>query len=382
MEKQSTLAVDHDLLAALYRGPLEPQPWRTFLQALARQAKCDNAALSLQLSRKGLAAVTIWAEPPPIDRQAMRGVLMRHADLGDMDPMSNALKRTGEIMLLDEVAPRAGLEQDQFYLEIMEPFGIAQAMGMYVAEPGGIECNLGLIAHSKDYRFTSEHRDLMAAIRPHATTALELFSRIQRDEGEIGALNDTLDRMTIATIILDGRGRRIRANKAATAMIERGDTFLAGSDRLHVAGRIDSRKFDEILCEALNARLSNQDQTFARAFRCADPGNAGLGLLVRTIPRERNGPLDIAPAVVVYATEPDANRSFEHLIATLFDLTPSEAQLAALLTQGYSLAEAASHSGLTESTTRSYSKRIYGKLGVSRQTELVRLILRSVAILG
>lgn len=379
---RTSVELDADLLAALYRGPLELQPWRSFLRAFARKAGCDNAALSLQLSRKGLASLTIWAEPPPIDREAARDVVVRHADLGDMDPMSNALKRTGEIMLLDEVTPRPGLEQDAFYLAVMRPFGIAQAMGMYVAEPNGIECNLGLIAHSDGYRFTAAHRQLMAAIRPHVSTALELFSRIQRDESEIGALHDTLDRMTIATFILDGRGRKMRANKAATAMLDRGETFGAAPDRFRVNGRNDGRKFEAVLAEALAARMSGHDEGFARAFRCTDPANDGLGLLVRTISRDRNAPVDASPAVVVYATEPEPSRSFEHLIATLFDLTPSEAQLAALLTQGYTLAEAASHSGLTESTVRSYSKRIYAKLGVSRQTELVRLILRSVAILG
>lgn len=374
--------LDPELLAQLYRGPLEPHPWRSFLKAFAKHAGCDNAALSLQLSRKGLASVTIWAEPPPIDRDEARTVVVRQSDLGDLDPMSNALRRTGEIMLLDEVTPRSGLEQNTFYLEVLKPFGIAQALGMYIAEPGGVECNLGLIAHSEDYRFTPAHRELMAELRPHVATALELFSRIQRDESEIGVLHDALDRMTIATFILNGRGAVMRANQAAKSMLARAHTFIEIQGHLKVTGRSDGRKFDTIVNEALESRLGSQDAAFARAFRCTDPANEGLGLLVRTIARDRQGPVDMSPALVIYATEPQPNNTFESLVATLFDLTPSEAQLATLLTQGYSLSEAAQHSGLTESTVRSYSKKIYAKLGVSRQTELVRLILRSVAILG
>ena len=90
----------------------------------------------------------------------------------------------------------------------------------------------------------------------------------------------------------------------------------------------------------------------------------------------------MSPAVVVYASNPGHSSSFERLIATLFDLSPSEANLAALLTQGLTLAEAARELGLTESTVRSYSKRIFAKVGVNRQAELIRLILRSVAMLG
>jgi len=105
-------------------------------------------------------------------------------------------------------------------------------------------------------------------------------------------------------------------------------------------------------------------------------------VLVRAIRREKLAPADLGPAVVVYATEAGQEGSFERLIATLFDLSPSEANLAALLTQGLTLAEAARETGLTESTVRSYSKKIFAKVGVGRQAELVRLILRSVAMLG
>jgi DNA-binding CsgD family transcriptional regulator len=299
-----------------------------------------------------------------------------------MDPMSNALKRTGDVLLLEEVASRNGLECDDFYLEVMKPFGIAQALGMYVAEPGGLECNIGLIAHDESYVFTPAHKAMMLALRDHVRVALELFSRLHRDEAEIEALNNTLDRLTIATCILDGQGLLLRANKAATAMLTRDDMFRIVDGRLQLHGRTDHRRFKDAVDDALAARLSERGQDFARAFRCADPDNLDRGLLIRSIAPERNRPIDRSPAVVVYATGEKPTGSIEQLISNLFDLTPSEARLAAFLTQGYSLTEAADHAGITESTARSYSKRIYGKVGVNRQSELVRLILRSVAILG
>ena len=381
--KPAAMSLDPELLATLYHGPIELEPWRGFLRALAATAGCDNAAISLQLSRKGLASVTLWAEPPEVEPEMARTIHSRQAALGDLDPMSNALKRTGEILLLEDVAPREGLERDDFYLEVMKPYGIAQALGMYVAEPGGIECNLGLIAHSESFRFTPRHKALMAALRGHVRIALELFSRIQRDESQIGVLTSTLDRLTIATFILDGRGRVLRMNKAAEAKIERGETFRLADRHLAVGGRTDSRKFERIVKDALLTRIENTGTAgLVRAFRCADPANEGLGILVRAIERERAAPIDASPGAIVYATDPAPGATFEQLIAALFDLSPSEASLAALLTQGFSLTEAAEELGLTESTVRSYSKRIFAKVGVSRQTELVRLILRSVAILG
>ena len=381
-EAPPPVELDPELLLKLYRGPLESEPWREFLRALAATAGCDNAAISLQLSRKGLASVTLWANPPPVEKEAARTIHSRQADLGDLDPMSNALKRTGEILLLEDVAPREGLEQDDFYLDVMRPYGIAQALGMYVREPGGIESNLGLVAHSEAFQFTSRHKALMAAIRPHFVIALELFSRLQRDEREISALSSTLDRLTIATFILDGRGQILRSNRAADALVERQETFTVTHGRLAVIGTSDARRFDRYVAESIATRLRGSTGSFVQAFRCKDLSNDGRGILIRSIPREREDAVDATPAVIVYATDPGSGSSLEQLISSLFDLSPSEATLAALLTQGFSLTEAADELGLTEATVRTYSKRIFGKVGVGRQSELVRVILRSVAILG
>ena len=85
---------------------------------------------------------------------------------------------------------------------------------------------------------------------------------------------------------------------------------------------------------------------------------------------------------MVYVSGLDNNQPLERLVSQIFDLTPSEAHLAALLATGLSLAEAATKLELTENTVRSYCKTILSKTGVSRQADLVRLILRSVAVLG
>lgn len=69
-------------------------------------------------------------------------------------------------------------------------------------------------------------------------------------------------------------------------------------------------------------------------------------------------------------------------LARLFDLPLREAQLAIALNEGQSIAEAAARMGLTVETARNYSKRLYAKLRVRGQAELVRLVSDSVAVMG
>jgi DNA-binding CsgD family transcriptional regulator len=64
-------------------------------------------------------------------------------------------------------------------------------------------------------------------------------------------------------------------------------------------------------------------------------------------------------------------------LADLFGLLPSEARLAWIIAQGRSISEAATDLKITLETARNYSKKIYSKMGVRGQAELVHVILTS-----
>lgn len=67
----------------------------------------------------------------------------------------------------------------------------------------------------------------------------------------------------------------------------------------------------------------------------------------------------------------DMGRPVARALEIAYDLTPSEALVAARIACGGSLRQAAEDLSLSVETTRTYSKRAYSKLGVSRQSELV-----------
>jgi DNA-binding CsgD family transcriptional regulator len=61
----------------------------------------------------------------------------------------------------------------------------------------------------------------------------------------------------------------------------------------------------------------------------------------------------------------------------MFGLTASESRLAAALALGLTLEAAADSEGWTHSSAKTYLKSVFSKLGVSRQADLVRLILQN-----
>ena len=63
----------------------------------------------------------------------------------------------------------------------------------------------------------------------------------------------------------------------------------------------------------------------------------------------------------------------------LYQFTPAEAELVALLTAGRSLEEAAEERGVTMHTVRSQLKHVFAKTDTRRQGQLVRLVLSGLA---
>jgi DNA-binding CsgD family transcriptional regulator len=64
------------------------------------------------------------------------------------------------------------------------------------------------------------------------------------------------------------------------------------------------------------------------------------------------------------------------LVQGLYDLTPAEARIASLVASGQAPRDAARSLGITEETARTTLKRVFAKVGVSRQSELAALLAR------
>jgi DNA-binding CsgD family transcriptional regulator len=85
--------------------------------------------------------------------------------------------------------------------------------------------------------------------------------------------------------------------------------------------------------------------------------------------------------LVVVTPVNDRDRDIDHaLLSGLFDLTPAEARVANAIANGQGLPEIALRSGISYGTARTHMKRVLGKMGVSRQTQVATLLARIVAV--
>ena len=179
-----------------------------------------------------------------------------------------------------------------------------------------------------------------------------------------------LDRLLLGVALVDGDGRVAATNRSAREIFAERDGLELRGDALHAADPAAARRLRELLRSDAEGSLRGGALAVPRK-----PPRSPLTLLVAPLGgRSRGqGRAAVVKAVFISARERGAETSDE--LRRLYDLTPGEASLAALLVQGLSLKEGAEDLGITENTARTHLKRIFDKTGTHRQGELVGLLL-------
>jgi len=254
---------------------------------------------------------------------------------------------------------------------------------MSATEPSSAACFVGLMRGPDKKNFTDADKQMLLSLRPHLEHALKVHLLMKRSELEKEIYGESLNRLTIGTVILDGRGKVVEVNRAAMNILTRSSCISLNDQQLVVSKSRFRAEFSRLVNSAITWREKQLPDTFVEALRIECPTGSDIGLLIRTAPITSWYQTDGVPAVIINLEDFGVDqRAPESIISRLFGLTKSEARLASMLASGLTLTDAAVKLNLTESSVRTYSKKIFAKMGVGRQAELVRLIMKSVALLA
>ena len=218
--------------------------------------------------------------------------------------------------------------------------------------------------------------ELIESLVPH----FRQFVRVRQVVAGAGALGATLaellDNSRIGVIHLDRRGRIVEANGRGRRLLQRGDGLFDQDGYLHARLPADNERLGRILGGAVPTFSDRVTKSGSMSVQ-RSPGVPPLVLHVNPVTARREmdfGLRDVA--VVVLALDPKSRpRINAELVAEALGLTPSEGHVAAMLAEGKTVAALASESGRQKAAVYWLLQQIYGKLGVSRQVDLVRLVL-------
>ena len=219
-------------------------------------------------------------------------------------------------------------------------------------------------------------KGLLPHIRQFVRVRQALVSAEALDMAETGLLDNT----RLGVIHLDRRGRIVEANDRARAILRHGEAVVDRGGELRARVPADHARLARLLAGALptsGAPVVSGSMTLHRA-------SVLLPFVVHVKPVSVRQP-DFGArraAALVLITEPGRVPYIDPvLVATALGLTPVESQMAVWLAEGKTVREIAGATGRTAGSVYWHLNRIYRKQGITRQADLVRLVL-SVATLA
>lgn len=191
-------------------------------------------------------------------------------------------------------------------------------------------------------------------------------------------LVEVLDRLPTGIVVLDGRAKPVVMNRAAEAVIASGDGLRSADGELAACrpGETDAlRKLIAVAISDQTAMGANDSILLPRPS-----GKRSLVVSVTPAGSALSRELALAgPHVLVFVSDPEARPrvTLSPAFLQFYALTRAEGRLVEALVNGATPENAQAIFGISMPTVRKHLQSIFGKTGVNRQTDLVRLVLSS-----
>lgn len=223
--------------------------------------------------------------------------------------------------------------------------------------------------------FARTHARALDRLLPHFRQALRVRARLKEAEQRSNSLQSLIDSVQHGVGLVTLAGTLLYANVAAQELLRQQDGLsLATGGRL-----IASRPVETNALRALFASCATP--TGGGALSMPRPSGA-RPFEVLAVPLSTSHRRDVPQraSAIVFLHDPEVGVDpLPGMLSSLYRLTPAESRLATELLGHLTLGEIAERREVSLTTLRTQLKRLFGKTGTNRQSELIGLLTTSLA---
>jgi DNA-binding CsgD family transcriptional regulator/PAS domain-containing protein len=304
----------------------------------------------------------------------------------DLDWSPRHVRRcAGRFVDLASLFDRLDLEATALYREWMEPQHLAPMWPLMhtVTNKAGHPIVLLTVFRRRDQGAFSEDECAEAdAYLSHLRRALDVHANLHGARRVRLALAEVMDRLPVGVLLLDKRRQLVLQNRVAERLIALEDGLSLDRGGPSAEHAREHAALQILIADAMEA---DEARVFdARGFLSISrpSGKRPYSVMVTPLRTSAVGEPETQARVAVFVSDPEIDRiAGTKALAELYGLTQAEVELLQLLSTGISLEEAASVRAISMNTARSHIKHMFAKTGVSRQGELVRMMLIGVGSL-
>ena len=271
------------------------------------------------------------------------------------------------------------LKTSAVYNEWLQRCGARNGLNARLDGPGGSRILWTLGDPLAGSGWGSAQLDMMELLLPH----IRQFVRVRlslADAEVLGAtLSGLLDDSRFGVMHLDRRGRIVEASDPAREILRQEDGLFDRDGFLGAWLADDHANLERLLRRALADVGGQAPASGSMPVRRA-PGLPPLTVHVAPVGLHEGDLGRWRVAALVLVVDPASRpRVDAALVAEALGLTPAQGEVAALLACGRTVRDIALLTGRQQNTVHKHLKQTYRKLGISRQADLVRLVLSLTA---
>lgn len=377
-----------NLIGLIYEGATDPSRWtKDILPAVAEYIDAPGGFLftPLHTPQNGGYFFPHGISQEQID---LYGNKYHSEDVWTIAAVQKNVLFDGNVILGEELVPRAQLLESKFYKECLsrDPnmgsmmtstvFGVSQSSSI----PTALSFFRGL--HHRD--FGEEDRSRMLLVLPHLSRSLGVMQRLRSAELTVASTMAALDRLTHGLLLLDANGAVAFANRSAQRMLEDNNGLrLRKLSQTTALGELiaENAAVSKAIGAAISATLSHDPYATPHFSSCVTvprtSGVASYALQFSALGKhsEFGGDGGAYAAIVFIADGAQEVYVDPELLHSAYGLTPAETKVAVTLLESSSAQEVADALGTSPNTVRTQIKQIYAKLGVDTRARFVKLLL-------
>jgi DNA-binding CsgD family transcriptional regulator/PAS domain-containing protein len=366
-----------ELIGRLHEGVVDDDAWRRALDASCHMI--GSAGMLLGVVEQGRLG-TLLGHRMPGETLAL---LYDSLGTADANPwvgaaVTQALRRP---VTVDDLGGQSAIERSRLWQNLNRPFGIGDCAGAVLERQPGTAEIVTIGRPIGQGGFQRDHLAAFADLIPHLARAWRVRRMLAEWESLAGTLTFILDRIERAVVVTGPDGQIRFANSAADRLLSRGDGLDATRGRLRAARPYHGEALYSLIGRAAGTgKGADSIAVDAVSIPCASdsPPLAIVAEPLAPAHSDRIGHSASAGALLFIGDSEASSKPSDERLRTVYGLTPAEARLTSLIVEGRGLTDAALALGVSPNTAKYHLKSVFGKVGVTRQAQLVRRVLADV----
>lgn len=366
MGEQKLLAAFDAVVSDVYEAALVPSHWDVALTSLISHFSPPRWDVAMLVWERLHPATGRFIGAAGVNEFARAGYIAMFAGRQPWSVNGHSLP-VGKVVHSDEIVPRELFKQHDFYTNFLANWEDEVAIIASLDRHG--QDHLGLCMPAPDVGDTSILHQAVTRLVPHIQRASRISRRI--GEADLRAANAEagLDASPSIILTLGPDMELLHANPRAQKWLERTQGVRQIQHRLHFADRQVRSRLEKLA----KGHGAKRTETVA----ITDESRTTFLVAMRVEPNVANdlaGANGGAALLLVGGGRRDVSVEIVERLRDWFDLTPSEAKIAAYIADGRTLEEYANDRGVSINAARFLIKGVFAKTGVGRQAELAALL--------